>query len=288
MKKCSKCGSTNVMERDPKDGRKRWVCNDCGYKMIAKSESSKSISENFKTDIDKCISFVKSINSSNYKQKLFNTKMIYKYVYVVVVLVIALCSYFVGLNTIVNERLLATKDEYKIMIDDYHEAVNEYREISDDLPKMKAELASNSDLLHEMKDYKKNQETYSSEINSLKDEISELKTEKSELTNDISDLTAEKKELTKEIAIAKGKGYTLTAGKYVGGEDIPVGTYNINWKSGSGNVVVRSATGKLSVNEIFGNKSAYGYIKTYKNCYVAYGTEIEISSNLKIQFKAKE
>ena len=80
----------------------------------------------------------------------------------------------------------------------------------------------------------------------------------------------------------------MTAGLYYGGDDIPVGTYNIEWVSGSGNVFVGQYTKGDIVNEIFGKDSSWGYIKSYKNAYVGDGTEIEIRSNLKVRFKAKD
>lgn len=211
--------------------------------------------------------------------------MICRYVYVVLVLIVVIATYImaynIGLGVAVDEQWLRKKSDYQTVI-------NEYRIASKKLPELKDEIASASDLIAELNNFKSDKENYQSEIDDLKNEISELTSNKSTLESDISALTSEKAELTKDISEAKGKGYSLTAGNYVGGEDIPTGTYNINLQRGSGNLAVRSSTGSLLVNEIFGSKSAYGQIKTYNNCYVGYGTTIEISGSVKVQFKAKE
>lgn len=172
------------------------------------------------------------------------------------------------------------------------------------LQKLQSEIDDKTAIAEELKDIEQSQADKSaelkrlnSEITSLKNEITSLKTDKSNLEKDVTNLTSEKKtlsketsdlskekqRLTKEIAEAKGKGYTLTAGVYTGGEDIPVGTYNINWVSGNGNVFVG-----YQVNEMFGSDSSWGYIKSYKNAKVESGTRIEIAGNVKVQFKSKD
>ena len=45
MKKCPKCGSENLIERKPKDGRKRFTCTNCGYRMIEKGQTNNDLPE---------------------------------------------------------------------------------------------------------------------------------------------------------------------------------------------------------------------------------------------------
>lgn len=179
------------------------------------------------------------------------------------------------------------------------------------LEKLKGEIDEKTVIAEELKNIEQTQADKSSELKELKEEISSLKKDANALKNDISslktdkdslekditklkdekktlsqetaDLAKEKKKLTGEIAEAKGKGYTLTAGVYIGGEDIPVGKYNINWVSGNGNVFVG-----YQVNEMFGTDPSWGYIKSYKNAEVEYGTRIEIKGGVKVRFKAKD
>jgi hypothetical protein len=78
----------------------------------------------------------------------------------------------------------------------------------------------------------------------------------------------------------KQKDYTLTAGRYKVGKDIPEGTYDIVWVSGSGNCFTQG------VNEIFGDNEKYE-IKQYKNAELGSGTEVKITSTLKVKFVSK-
>lgn len=236
--------------------------------------------------INRFVVFVKSIDSSNYKSKLFNARMAVRYVFIFLFVFIIIIAFNAGKKNSVSEEPQNNNTEYQAIIEEYYTAQKK-------LPKLRAEIASNSDLVTEIRNFQTNKSEKESEIESLNDEIAELEIEKSNIADDISDLKdevkklkSEKKKLTEEIAKAKGKGYKLSAGKYTGGEDIPVGTYNITWISGSGNVIV--GTYGSEVNEIFGNNSRFGYIKSYKNCEISYGTEIQIKGNLKVTFKAKD
>lgn len=75
------------------------------------------------------------------------------------------------------------------------------------------------------------------------------------------------------------KEYEFTAGKYIVNKDIPAGMYDIVWVSGNGNCFAED------VIESFGNRD--GYLKTYKNATVPSGSEIEVSSDLKVKFVSK-
>lgn len=41
MKKCPQCGSTNLTEIAPNNGRRQWLCSDCG--KVSRSKSSDTI-----------------------------------------------------------------------------------------------------------------------------------------------------------------------------------------------------------------------------------------------------
>lgn len=244
----------------------------------------------FKSQIGRIPSFVKSINSSNYKNKLFNAKIAVRYVCVAVIVIAMVGAYKIGENTAMQEEWLRKKSNYNDLVKQTNSTLSELKALKNERQKLQAEVNSKADLVNQLNDFKSNKEERESEISELKSQISDLKTDKkalekdiTSLSNEVDDLTAEKEKLTGEIAKAKGKGYTLTAGKYTGGDDIPVGTYNINWLSGHGNVIVDHAR---EVNEIFGT-STYA-IKSYKNCNISYGTEIEIAGTVKVQFKAKD
>lgn len=72
----------------------------------------------------------------------------------------------------------------------------------------------------------------------------------------------------------------LTAGHYIAGKDIPVGTYNITWISGNGNVMGGSIF-RGGINEIFGTDSSYA-ITSYANCTLNQGEVLTIMDDLKV------
>lgn len=322
--RCTKCGSVNVTKLESQDNYRRFVCNDCENTMVKKktrpplpkedveaanaapvnlnkktdvNENSEyqptpleAFSDEFKSQIQRIQTFAKSINSSNYKEKLFNAKMAVRYVCVAVVVVTIVGAYKSGENTAMQEEWLRKKSDYNDLVKQTNSTRSGLKALKNEQKKLQAEVDNKADLVNQLNAFASKKEEKESEISELESQISDLETDKNALEKDITnlsdevdDLTAEKEKLTGEIAKAKGKGYTLTAGKYTGGDDIPVGTYNINWISGHGNVFVGR-----QVNEMFGSDSSWGYIKSYKNAEVDYLTEIEISGNVKVQFKAKD
>lgn len=88
---------------------------------------------------------------------------------------------------------------------------------------------------------------------------------------------------TTQKNIEKGEDITLTAGRYIVGEDIKAGKYDVVAQSGAGNFFVR---GNNSVNEMMGVGSSY-YIENYSNARLEPGNEVEVTSDLKVQLKAK-
>ena len=210
-----------------------------------------------------------------------SSKLSSKLVFALIIgfVLVAVVFFNIGKSVSVDQTWLSKKSNYQ-------EIIQEYTKASIELHKLKKEIASNSDLVSEINSYKKNKNDLERQISELKENKEKLESNISKLSEEVKDLTKEESQLTGEIAKAKGKGYTLTAGKYVGGDDIPIGTYNINWISGNGNVIV--GLHGSEVNEIFGSNSQYGYIKSYKNCDISYGTDIVISGNVKVQFKAKD
>lgn len=269
---CPKCKSKNISKLGT-----GYVCNECGNEFPAYQPTPiEAFSDECKEQANSVLSFVKSIDSSNYKSKLLNVKMAFRYTVLAVLIIIVVSAYNMGKGSAVRSEWLSHEAEYRNTIAEYDEAKNK-------LPELQREIVSNSSLIAEINGYKEARSGKQAELEILAKQVANLTEEKDDLEEQVADLTKEKELLTGEIAKAKGKGYTLTAGKYIGGEDIPTGTYNIIWVSGSGNVFVGR-----QVNEIFGNNSRYGYIKTYKNAEVDYLTEIEIHGNVKVKFKAKD
>lgn len=82
----------------------------------------------------------------------------------------------------------------------------------------------------------------------------------------------------------KGENITLTAGKYVVGEDIKQGKYDVVAKGGSGNFFVH---GSSSVNEILSAKNNGWGIDKYSNLSLKSGDTVEITSNLSVELQAK-
>lgn len=82
----------------------------------------------------------------------------------------------------------------------------------------------------------------------------------------------------------KGENITLTAGKYVVGEDIKQGKYDAVAKTGSGNFFV---DGSSSVNEILSAKNDGWGIAKYSNLNLKSGDTVEITSNLSVELQAK-
>lgn len=68
---------------------------------------------------------------------------------------------------------------------------------------------------------------------------------------------------------------TFSAGQYIVGTDIPEGTYNIKWLSGSGDVLG-------AVDEMFGADE--DSIKSYNNAYLSNGDKIKITGTLIVTF----
>lgn len=82
----------------------------------------------------------------------------------------------------------------------------------------------------------------------------------------------------------KGENITLTAGKYVVGEDIKQGKYDAVAKGGSGNFFVH---GSSSVKEILSAKNDGWGIEKYSNLNLKSGDTVEITSSLSVELQAK-
>lgn len=83
--------------------------------------------------------------------------------------------------------------------------------------------------------------------------------------------------------------FTLGAGQYVVGVDIPAGKYDCKAVSGSGNFTGDVKSQKYGIlNEILGAPGTYFEDRpTYSNLILADGDLIEINSNLRVEFTAK-
>lgn len=76
----------------------------------------------------------------------------------------------------------------------------------------------------------------------------------------------------------------LSAGKYIAGQDIPIGKYDVTWVSGTGNFFADNPTG-IGINEAFGEND--NFIKIYKNATFKSGNEIEVRGNLIVNLTSK-
>lgn len=148
--------------------------------------------------------------------------------------------------------------------------------IGEELESITAEISSQKDVLAELENYKTQREAKQNELN-------ELNTKLTSLTDEVKAKQIELEKLTGTITAIKSEK-VLTAGKYIVGEDIEAGKYDVRLVSGHGNFFVN---GSNYVNEIFGTRSDY-YISEYKNLYLENGDEIELRSNLKLKLLLKE
>jgi len=97
---------------------------------------------------------------------------------------------------------------------------------------------------------------------------------------------------TKSIYIGKKPAalptapFTLAAGQYIVGEDIPAGKYNCTAVSGGGNFIGDVASlGRTGLNEILGAPGSYYADRpSYSNLRLADGDMIKINGNLKVEF----
>lgn len=124
----------------------------------------------------------------------------------------------------------------------------------------------------------------------VQNKIEELEQNKTQLESVIEELETNKQDLEKEIATltetktksTSAQDVVLTAGKYVVGEDINVGKYDIIAQSGQGNIYIPQ-----KVNEVMGTTNDKYYLKNYNNVTLKNGDTIEISGQLKVKFQAK-
>ena len=76
-----------------------------------------------------------------------------------------------------------------------------------------------------------------------------------------------------------GKVVNLTAGNYIGGEDIEVGTYDIELIKNYGCIVVNSGFENLTLYFGEANKK----FKKFKNCLVRKGEKLEVLGGLEVK-----
>lgn len=83
--------------------------------------------------------------------------------------------------------------------------------------------------------------------------------------------------------------FTLSAGQYVVGDDIPAGKYDCKAVSGSGNFQgTVAALGYMGLNEILGAPgTSFAECPSYSNLRLANGDVITISQDLNVEFTAK-
>ena len=76
-----------------------------------------------------------------------------------------------------------------------------------------------------------------------------------------------------------GKVVNLTAGNYIGGEDIEIGTYDIELIKNYGCIVVNSGFEKLTLYFGVADKK----LKKFKNCSIGKGEKLEILGGLEVK-----
>jgi len=88
----------------------------------------------------------------------------------------------------------------------------------------------------------------------------------------------------KEVTAKKGTITELTTGKYLIGEDFPVGKYNVKAVSGMGNFFVDG--NDTYVNEVMAEKDNEFYVNnySYSNLRLYYGDEMNITLGVVLEF----
>lgn len=116
----------------------------------------------------------------------------------------------------------------------------------------------------------------SEEQNKIQNEINELKTQKENLEKEIATLTETKTKAT------SAQDIVLIAGKYVVGEDINAGKYDIIAQSGHGNIYIKGSTSVIETMGTTGDR-----LTNYNNITLKSGDTIELTGTLKVKFQAK-
>lgn len=81
--------------------------------------------------------------------------------------------------------------------------------------------------------------------------------------------------------------FTLTAGKYKGGIDIPIGVYNFQVVFGTGNIEVNKPDNLYANVSNNSKDSEYGFISEYKNLEISDKTILKIRESAKVRFSLK-
>lgn len=76
-----------------------------------------------------------------------------------------------------------------------------------------------------------------------------------------------------------GKAVNLIAGNYIGGEDIEIGTYDIELIKNYGCIVINSGFEKLTLYFGVANKK----LKKFKNCSIGKGEKLEVLGGLEVK-----
>ncbi len=169
----------------------------------------------------------------------------------------------IGKDSKVDEDAVSTLAEVKIETD------TELNQAKADLESVKQEMEQDQAELAAFREYKQNKDQMNSELENVKGQLAQKQTELADLTNQVDTI--------------KNAPKQFTAGNYTVGTDLPAGTYDIQWVSGSGNFYKK---GGSSINEIFSGDEQWG-IKEYKNASLKDGNTFEVSGNLNIQFILK-
>lgn len=195
-------------------------------------------------------------------------------------------TFIVGLVLLVIQCFQRKKIKKSInTLKDYIEnSENDFSVCSDESYKLhistlKQELENDQKKIIELKNQLYNEQNIAKENENLKVQISKLENEiiclRENLENDTSKL--EKFESTKK--------FVLTAGKYKGGTDIPVGCYNVTLISGGGVLETDTPDDLYFRMTLVKSKQAEnGWIESYKNLDISEKTVLKISESANIEF----
>ncbi|HLR69286.1 hypothetical protein [Virgibacillus alimentarius] len=187
-------------------------------------------------------------------------------------IIVAVLLYVIGhkFASIELEEEAMKYEDVKKRVEEKHDQLEETQKKLDNI---KNELRENNQEYEETQEVIANRNSIQDEVDKLAGQVTEKKGEVKELKKEIKDKNKELQSVTGEIKEAKGKPITLSAGKFVVGEDLPANRYKVT-PNGNGNFFVNDG---VDVNVILGNDGDF-----YESEYVfeAFeGDKIELTSS---------
>jgi peptidoglycan hydrolase CwlO-like protein len=214
------------------------------------------------------------------QKKEFNFLKSKKVLFITGIIILLFISFGIG-----SSAAKVTLDEEKVSYDELVGKINERKkELSNlhehhkkQVAQLEEKLTDKKTQVDEALELVEKRDDIASEISTL---TSTITSKKAEITNLDSVIAGKKEELaTIEGGIKEKKEApkVLSAGQFLVGKDIPAGRYKAVANGGSGNFVVYSSSGALSVNTILGGRigeSEYVF-------YAQDGDLMELSTSVK-------